>query len=181
MPSEIVVGRIGGVHRDALRSYQVVIDGQTCGKVKPGQTRSFPVSDGAHTVRLKISWCSSPTIAFSVVNSRASFACVAGSQDPLVAITADKGNYISLWQTDDLTEVEATSDLPPVGLGTRPGRFPVEGILGAAGLAAALVGALGCFLDHYAPWAEVVLLIGCVPFVVGGRALRRKQARQPQR
>lgn len=56
----IRISRASGHYRDALRAYQVDIDGARVGKLMPGQTRDFPVLPGEHGVRLTVDWCSSP-------------------------------------------------------------------------------------------------------------------------
>jgi hypothetical protein len=60
-PPVIRVTRLGGFYRDSLRAYQVEIDGQRVGHIRPGQTKDFPVFAGEHGVRLAVDWCSSTT------------------------------------------------------------------------------------------------------------------------
>ena len=52
--------------RDFLRAYVVVIDGEKVGKIRRGQTKEFPISSGQHELVLRIDWCGSRTIRFSV-------------------------------------------------------------------------------------------------------------------
>ncbi len=56
----IRITRLGGFYRDSLRAYQVEIDGQRVGKLRPGQVKDFPVLPGEHGIRLMVDWCSSP-------------------------------------------------------------------------------------------------------------------------
>jgi hypothetical protein len=45
---------------------KVVVDGQTAGEIRNGETKEFPISCGQHNVSLKIDWCGSKTIQFTV-------------------------------------------------------------------------------------------------------------------
>lgn len=51
---------------DFLRAYVVVIDGEKIGKIRRGQTKEFPISSGPHELALRIDWCGSRTIRFSI-------------------------------------------------------------------------------------------------------------------
>ncbi len=51
---------------DFLRAYVVVIDGEKIGKIRRGETKDFPISSGQHELALKIDWCGSRTIQFSI-------------------------------------------------------------------------------------------------------------------
>jgi hypothetical protein len=59
-PPQIRITRARGHYRDSLRAYQVEIDGQRRGSLRPGQTQDFPVAPGEHGVRLTVDWCTSP-------------------------------------------------------------------------------------------------------------------------
>lgn len=76
------------IHRnsllDNLRSYNVVIDGDYCGKIKCGETKQFDLKEGEHTLCLKIDWCRSPKINFSLKDDETVF--------------FDCGNYASGWK-----------------------------------------------------------------------------------
>ena len=54
-------------YADRLRAYMVVVDGETTGEIRNGETREFAVSGGQHDLALRIDWCGSKTIQFSVV------------------------------------------------------------------------------------------------------------------
>ena len=53
-------------YSDALRAYQVEIDGVVVGEIANGTTKSFAVEPGKHTVRVKIAWTSSRKLTFKV-------------------------------------------------------------------------------------------------------------------
>ncbi len=58
------------VHResqyaDAVRAYQIYVDGELKGEIRRGADVDFFVTEGAHRLRLKIDWCGSPEIEFS--------------------------------------------------------------------------------------------------------------------
>ena len=42
-----------------LRDFLVVVDGSVVGRIGMGQVKHFTVSPGAHTVAMKIDWCTS--------------------------------------------------------------------------------------------------------------------------
>jgi hypothetical protein len=56
----IQIHRKATLWRDRVRAYKVLIDGNTVGKVRNGETADFAVASGRHTVRLKIAWSGSP-------------------------------------------------------------------------------------------------------------------------
>lgn len=68
-----------------LRSYIVLLDGVGIGKVRNNSTIELPVNPGAHSLQLKISWCRSNVVPFSVgANETAMFEC--GSMNAFLAI-----------------------------------------------------------------------------------------------
>jgi hypothetical protein len=69
-------------YADRARSYTVVIDGIAVGKVRNGETKQFEVSAGDHELRMKIDWCGSRPIHFSVPEGGvASFNARSGLRD----------------------------------------------------------------------------------------------------
>jgi hypothetical protein len=56
-------------YADALRAYQVIVDGKRVGNLKAGETKQFPVSVGPHSLSLKIDWCGSNTIQFTAAEA----------------------------------------------------------------------------------------------------------------
>ena len=44
---------------DRLRAYLVFVDGTRVGEIRAGQTKSFDIEAGEHSVQLRISWCGS--------------------------------------------------------------------------------------------------------------------------
>ena len=49
---------------DVTRAYKVFIDAVEVGNIKNGETKQYELSEGAHTLQLKIDWCSSNTENF---------------------------------------------------------------------------------------------------------------------
>ena len=47
---------------NGARNYSIFIDGNFSGKIKNGQRVEFPLSEGKHTVKATIDWCSSNTL-----------------------------------------------------------------------------------------------------------------------
>ena len=53
-------------YEDRVRAYKVIVDGKTAGEIRNGETKEFPVSSGQHEVSLKIDWCRSRVLPFTV-------------------------------------------------------------------------------------------------------------------
>ena len=51
---------------DKLQAYIVLVDGGEAAQIRDGQSISVPVSPGTHTVQLKMDWCRSKPVEFSV-------------------------------------------------------------------------------------------------------------------
>jgi hypothetical protein len=64
--STITISRDSG-YADYLRDYRVLVDGGEIGRIANGQTKTFPLEPGSHQLVMKISWCSSNTVAFSLM------------------------------------------------------------------------------------------------------------------
>ena len=61
---------------DFLRSYVVILDGQSVGKLKRGREMVLDTTPGTHTLQLKIDWCKSQAVSFSLAEAQsASFKC----------------------------------------------------------------------------------------------------------
>ena len=54
-------------YRDLLRAYKIIVDDRQIGEIRHGQTREFPISAGQHQLALRIDWCGSKTLTFSVL------------------------------------------------------------------------------------------------------------------
>lgn len=63
--ASITVTRDSG-YADALRAYAVKIDGKEVGKLMPGESATYPVKPGAHTLLASIDWCGSKPILVAV-------------------------------------------------------------------------------------------------------------------
>lgn len=75
-PALIVISR-KSTYADGERDYRVLIDGQEIGRLANGNTKSFPVIAGTHTLRLKIDWAGSREIRFDADAGQAvKFDCV---------------------------------------------------------------------------------------------------------
>jgi hypothetical protein len=63
-------------YADALRYYEVIVDGITVEKVKKGGTCSFSsLRPGNHTIWVKVDWCRSNKIAFNYTGEPLNFEC----------------------------------------------------------------------------------------------------------
>ena len=63
--ASITVQRDTG-YADALRAYTVKIDGREVGKLMPGESATYRVTPGSHTLQASIDWCGSKVIPVSV-------------------------------------------------------------------------------------------------------------------
>jgi hypothetical protein len=71
MPT-LIINRDSG-YADSLRAYKLLLDGHEVGKIRGGESKSFTVSAGEHTIRAKIDWCSSPSESFVAADETVSF------------------------------------------------------------------------------------------------------------
>ena len=56
-------------YADRLRAYQIILDGEKVGEVRDGETKQFFLAPGKHQLSLKIDWCKSKTIDFTVTEA----------------------------------------------------------------------------------------------------------------
>jgi hypothetical protein len=64
---------------DLFRFYEVIFDGENVGIIFAGQSISFPVEPHAHSLQMKIDWCSSEEINFNVgPGDEITFECESG-------------------------------------------------------------------------------------------------------
>lgn len=63
-------------YRDKLRSYKIMIDGNCCDEIKCGEIKNINLDPGNHTIYLKIDWCRSNKIEFTISeNETVEFEC----------------------------------------------------------------------------------------------------------
>jgi hypothetical protein len=60
----------GSSYADSQRDYRVLLDGQEIGRLADGDTKSFPIIPGAHSLKLKIDWAGSNEISFDANTSQ---------------------------------------------------------------------------------------------------------------
>lgn len=56
----------GNQFADAVRAYQIYVDGEQKGEIRRNSTEDFFVPEGTHRILLKIDWCGSREIEFSL-------------------------------------------------------------------------------------------------------------------
>ena len=61
----IKINRLKG-YADKVRKYKVIVDDKQIGTIKESETKCFDLSEGEHTIYLKIDWCRSNKIKFSI-------------------------------------------------------------------------------------------------------------------
>jgi hypothetical protein len=53
-------------YADLIRFYEIILDGKRVGKIWNGDTTELTVSPGQHSLFIRIDWCGSETIPFTV-------------------------------------------------------------------------------------------------------------------
>ena len=61
--------RRGGGYADAIRAYQIVLDGVIVGSIARNGELTVQVPAGSHEIHAKLDWCSSNRVAFSLADS----------------------------------------------------------------------------------------------------------------
>jgi hypothetical protein len=94
--SQITLKRLRRPLGDVLRSYKVVIDGNTVADIRRGETKTFDVPPGPHEVHLEIDWAKSRNLELNLSSGDvASLTCSARPPNAGWTVLASK-NYIKL-------------------------------------------------------------------------------------
>ena len=94
--SQITLKRLRRPVGDVLRAYKVVIDGNTVGDIRRGETKTFDVAPGQHEIHLEIDWAQSRNLELNLSSGDvASLTCSARPPNAGLAVLASK-NYIKL-------------------------------------------------------------------------------------
>jgi hypothetical protein len=73
--SIVSISRDSG-YADRLRVYRVICDDVEIGRIANGKSGDFAIAPGAHRLILRVDWCSSNELAFTVGNDQtARFSC----------------------------------------------------------------------------------------------------------
>lgn len=87
------VTRPAGLHRDARRSYRVLVDGEERGTIAPGGVLEVPLPAGRHVVRAAIDWTGSPELGVDVAPRRRVDLRVEPAGPPLTALLQLVGRH----------------------------------------------------------------------------------------
>jgi hypothetical protein len=71
MPS-LTVRRDSG-YADSIRAYKLLLDGTEIGRIASGESKSFEVTPGEHTLQAKIDWCSTKPVSFTTEDEETAF------------------------------------------------------------------------------------------------------------
>lgn len=102
--ASITVTRDSG-YADALRAYAVKIDGKEVGQLSPGESATYAVKPGHHTVHATIDWCGSKPVSVSVqAGENAAFSLQSALRGLWVVLSLwyvvfDRSGYLVLRQT----------------------------------------------------------------------------------
>jgi hypothetical protein len=98
--SQITLKRLRRPLGDLLRTYKVVIDGNTVGDIRRGETKTFDVPPGQHEIHLEIDWAKSRDLDLNLSSGDvASLTCSARPPNGGLAVLASK-DYIKLELVD---------------------------------------------------------------------------------
>lgn len=93
--TKITIKRDSG-YADRFRSYQVIVDGETIGSIADGQSKSFSIKPGAHTLRLKIDWGKSNDVVFTAVRDKTThFICASRARGVKVLLAVIYATILS--------------------------------------------------------------------------------------
>jgi hypothetical protein len=96
LTSQITLKRLRRPIGDVLRTYKVVIDGNTVGDIRRGETKTFDVPPGQHEIHLEIDWAKSRNLELNLSSGDvASLTCSARPPNSGWTALASK-NYIKL-------------------------------------------------------------------------------------
>jgi hypothetical protein len=112
--AQITLKRLRRPIGDVLRTYKVVIDGDTVGDIRRGETKTFDVPPGRHEIQLEIDWASSRRLDLNLASGDvASLTCSARPPNSGWTALASK-NYIKLEIVDgSWLAVDHTPEPPP--------------------------------------------------------------------
>jgi hypothetical protein len=102
--ASITVSRDAG-YADAVRAYAVKIDGKEVGKLMPGDSATYRVTPGNHTLQASIDWCGSKPTPVSVPDgANAAFSLHSALRGPwlflaLWYVLFDRSGYLEIKRT----------------------------------------------------------------------------------
>jgi hypothetical protein len=71
----ISISRDSG-YADRFRAYSVVCDDAEIGRIRNGTSANFELAPGTHRLMLKVDWCSSNEVSFTIdAGQKVSFSC----------------------------------------------------------------------------------------------------------
>lgn len=91
--SQLVVRRAKVNWQDRLRDYVVVVDGKEVARLGNDSEVTVEVDPGHHALCMKIDWCCSPQVEFSIAEGELRHFECGPNANPFLAIF-----YISLWK-----------------------------------------------------------------------------------
>ncbi len=84
---------------DAFRAYKIFVDGNQVDEIKSGETKRVDLSEGIHTLQLKIDWCTSREVSFSISDNKVTYAkCSPKGKGAfsMISAVARKNDYITV-------------------------------------------------------------------------------------
>jgi hypothetical protein len=110
--TNLTVARDSG-YADRLRAYKIVLDGVVVGTIRNGETKTFSIVPGHHSLSLKIDWCGLKPVKFAAADGMSvTFDANSNLRGP--KITGALWRSIFAWNSRLLLE-QRTSDSQPGG------------------------------------------------------------------
>jgi hypothetical protein len=109
MPSIIVQRETKGFG-DRFRSYRVVLDGETVGRVKRGESFSVEADAGAHQLHFAVDWARSPSVDLALAEQEQAVVRCWPNVRPLLALyfmTLGRGRWIGVDVSSGTTRTPA--------------------------------------------------------------------------
>ncbi len=89
--------------KNRFRAFAVFIDGAKVGKIRNGQSVTFPIDPGDHELFVKIDWCVSNAVGLSVPKGvTVELSCGSGfaaTKPAAAALSGIEGAYVAVWPT----------------------------------------------------------------------------------
>lgn len=103
----LVVRRVHAPWMDRAREYTVFVDGQQKAKIGNDDTVQIGVMPGSHTVQMRIDWCRSPEVPFTIEHGGIARMECRPNAKPLLALL-----YITVWR-DRYIALETVTNWTP--------------------------------------------------------------------
>ena len=95
--TKIIINR-ASEYSNKVRNIKILLDGTEIGKIKDGESKTFPIQPGKHQLKAKIDWCSSNEITLNILEGKVKKISLNGT-NPLLSlyyITFGMNKYLNI-------------------------------------------------------------------------------------